>query len=44
MAACSRVEPGHVGIKVKNWGSEAGVSNVALPVGTYMTGLGTQYL
>jgi regulator of protease activity HflC (stomatin/prohibitin superfamily) len=41
IAACSRVEPGHVGIKVKNFGSESGVSNTALPVGIYMTGLGT---
>lgn len=41
MAACARVEPGHVGIKVKNFGSDSGVSNTALPVGVYMTGLGT---
>jgi regulator of protease activity HflC (stomatin/prohibitin superfamily) len=41
IAACSRVEPGHVGIKVSQFGSSAGVSNTALPVGTYMTGLGT---
>jgi regulator of protease activity HflC (stomatin/prohibitin superfamily) len=41
IAACSRVEPGHVGIKVKNFGSQSGVSNTALPVGVYMTGLGT---
>jgi regulator of protease activity HflC (stomatin/prohibitin superfamily) len=41
MAACSRVEPGHVGIKVKNWGSGSGVSNTALPVGLYWSGFGT---
>jgi regulator of protease activity HflC (stomatin/prohibitin superfamily) len=41
VAACTRVEPGHVGIKVSQYGSGAGVSNVALPVGTYATGLGT---
>lgn len=41
MAACSRVEPGHVGIKVKNWGSDSGVSNTSLGVGLYMTGFGT---
>lgn len=41
LAACSRVEPGHVGIKVSNFGSSAGVSDNALGVGWYMTGPGT---
>jgi len=41
LAACSQVEPGHVGIRVDQYGSSAGVSNDALPVGTYFTGPGT---
>jgi regulator of protease activity HflC (stomatin/prohibitin superfamily) len=41
-AACSKVEPGHVGIKVSNFGSSAGVSNVPLGVGYYLTGPGTR--
>jgi len=41
LAGCSRVEPGHVGIKVSNFGSSAGVSNVPLGVGWYLTGPGT---
>lgn len=41
LAACSQVEPGHVGIKVSRYGSSAGVSDTALPVGTYFTGIGT---
>jgi regulator of protease activity HflC (stomatin/prohibitin superfamily) len=41
LAACSQVEPGHVGIKVSRYGSSAGVSDTALPVGTYFTGFGT---
>lgn len=41
LAACSRVEPGHVGVKVNQYGSDAGVSNNALGVGTYWTGIGT---
>lgn len=41
LAACSRVEPGHVGIKVDQYGSSAGVSAVSLPVGTYYAGPGT---
>lgn len=41
LAACSRVDPGHVGIKVNNWGSDAGVSSTALGVGTYYAGPGT---
>ena len=41
LAACSQVEPGHVGIRVDQYGSNAGVSETALPVGTYFTGPGT---
>ena len=41
LAACSQVEPGHVGIRVDQYGSGAGVSNESLPVGTYFTGPGT---
>ena len=40
-AACSQVEPGHVGIRVDRYGSNAGVSTEALGVGTYFTGPGT---
>ena len=41
MTSCSRVEPGHVGIKVNNFGSSAGVSAQALGVGWYFTPFGT---
>lgn len=41
LAGCSRVHPGHVGIKVSQWGGSAGVSNQVLGVGTYLTPLGT---
>lgn len=41
LAACSRVEPGHVGIRVNQYGSDAGVSAEPLPVGTYYAGPGT---
>ncbi len=41
LAACNRVAPGHVGIKVNNFGSEAGVSDRALGVGYYYAGPGT---
>lgn len=41
MTSCSRVEPGHVGIKVSNFGSSAGVSDHALGVGWYFTPVGT---
>ena len=41
MTSCSRVEPGHVGIKVNNFGSAAGVSDTALGVGWYFTPFGT---
>lgn len=41
LAACSQVQPGHVGIKVNNFGSSAGVSEQSLPVGAYFAGPGT---
>lgn len=41
LSSCSRVEPGHVGIKVSNFGSGAGVSDRALGVGWYFTPFGT---
>ena len=41
LAACNQVQPGHVGIKVNQFGSDAGVSNEALGVGTYFTPMGT---
>lgn len=41
MSSCSRVEPGHVGIKVSNFGSSAGVSDYSLGVGWYFTPPGT---
>jgi regulator of protease activity HflC (stomatin/prohibitin superfamily) len=41
MTSCTRVEPGHVGIKVNNFGSAAGVSGQALGVGWYFTPFGT---
>lgn len=41
ITACTQVEPGHVGIKVENYGSNAGVSDQSLPVGMYFAGPGT---
>ena len=41
LAACGQVKPGHVGIKVNQYGSGAGVSDQALGVGTYFTPFGT---
>lgn len=37
LSACTRVEPGHVGVKVNRYGSSAGVESKALGVGTYNT-------
>ena len=44
LAACGQVHPGHVGIKVNQYGSDAGVSATALGVGTYMTPPGTSII
>lgn len=41
LAACTQVEPGNVGIRVNQYGSDAGVETTALPVGTYFNGPGT---
>jgi regulator of protease activity HflC (stomatin/prohibitin superfamily) len=41
ITSCTRVEPGHVGIKVNNFGSSAGVSDQSLGVGWYFTPVGT---
>ena len=41
IGACTRIEPGEVGVKVNNFGSDAGVERQALPVGTYFAGWGT---
>lgn len=41
LGACTRIQPGHVGIKVEQYGSNAGVQNTALPVGTYWSWFGT---
>ena len=41
LAGCGQVKPGHVGIKVNQYGSDAGVSNESLGVGTYFTPFGT---
>jgi regulator of protease activity HflC (stomatin/prohibitin superfamily) len=40
LAACSQVQPGHVGIKVNQYGSASGVEPEPLGVGTYWTGPG----
>ena len=41
LGGCGQVKPGHVGIKVNQYGSGAGVSERALGVGTYFTPFGT---
>ena len=41
LAGCGQVKPGHVGIKVNQYGSNAGVSDQSLGVGTYFTPFGT---
>lgn len=40
VTACTRVDPGHVGVKVNRYGSSAGVENKALGVGSYQTMFG----
>jgi regulator of protease activity HflC (stomatin/prohibitin superfamily) len=42
LGACGQVKPGHVGIKVNQYGSNAGVSDQALGVGTYFAPYGTE--
>lgn len=44
LAACTRIEPGHVGVKVTNWGSGAGVDPQPYGIGYYWTFMtGTSY-
>jgi regulator of protease activity HflC (stomatin/prohibitin superfamily) len=38
LTACTQVKPGHVGVRVDNLGSNAGVENRSLGVGYYWTG------
>jgi regulator of protease activity HflC (stomatin/prohibitin superfamily) len=40
LGACTRVDPGHVGVKVNRYGSSAGVEAKALGIGTYQTMFG----
>jgi len=44
LAACGQVQPGHVGIKINQYGSGAGVSSEPLQVGTYFTPFGTNII
>ena len=44
LAACGQVRPGHVGIKVNQFGSGAGVRTESLGVGTYFTPFGTNII
>lgn len=39
-SGCTQVQPGHVGVRVNNLGSHAGVENTALGVGWYWNGFG----
>ena len=41
LAACGQVKPGHVGIRVNNFGSNAGVQAQTLGVGWYFTPFGS---
>jgi len=41
LAACGRVQPGYVGIKVNQYGTGSGVQDTPLSVGTYFTPIGT---
>lgn len=43
LAGCSKISPGHVGVRVSQYGSGAGVDNTAYGVGTYFHGPGTTY-
>lgn len=44
LSACTRIEPGHVGVKVTNWGSNAGVDPQSYGLGYYWTfGTGSTY-
>lgn len=41
LAACTQVKPGYVGIKVNQYGSDAGVDKQSLGVGSYWVGFGS---
>jgi len=43
VSACSRIEPGEVGVKVNRYGSGSGVENQAVGVGTYFSAWGVDY-
>lgn len=43
VAACSRIEPGEVGVKVNRYGSGSGVEDKAVGVGTYFSAWGVDY-
>lgn len=43
IAACSRIEPGEVGVKVNRYGSGSGVESQAVGVGTYFSAWGVDY-
>jgi regulator of protease activity HflC (stomatin/prohibitin superfamily) len=43
-AACTRIEPGEVGVKVNRYGSGSGVENNAVGVGTYFSLWGVDYI
>lgn len=43
LTACTQVKPGHVAIKINQYGSGSGVDPVAKGVGTYWTPFGTSY-
>lgn len=44
LAACGQVEPGHVGLKINQYGSGSGMSADVLGVGTYFTPPGTKII
>lgn len=43
VTACSRIEPGEVGVKVNRYGSGSGVESAAVGVGTYFSAWGVDY-
>lgn len=43
LGACTQVKPGHVAIKINQYGSGSGVDPIAKGVGTYWTPFGTSY-
>jgi len=43
-SACTRIEPGEVGVKVNRYGSESGVESKAVGVGNYFSLWGVDYI